>query len=162
MFNKKKKGYDSMDKKTNTIIGEGIKIENAEINGLGNVRIDGKFSGNINLEGHIIIGENGHVKGNIKANSGLLAGEFIGELEIKDFIHLAPESKVTGIVKSNKVIIDEDAIFNGKCEMLTESVENILNISNNTEKEVTEKDEIEETEENRTEYFVYDKNKILG
>lgn len=165
MLNKRKKGNEFMDKKTGTIIGEGITIENGEIKGTGNVRIDGKFSGNINLEGHIVIGEKGLVKGKISANSGLLAGEFIGELNIKDSVHLASESKVSGLVKSNKVIIDEDAIFNGNCTMLTDeetqnSVLNVLNMSDNTEKEVVETNE--EDEEVSSEYYVHDKSQVIG
>ena len=105
------------EKSTSTVIGEGIIIENAVLKGAGVIRIDGKFSGNIEIEGHIILGEKGSVIGDIHAGSALFAGKYEGNLTIADTLHLTPGAYVTGLVDTGKIIIDEDAVFNGTCNM---------------------------------------------
>ena len=102
---------------TGTVIGEGIVIENAVIKGSGVIRIDGRFSGTIDIDGHIVLGETGVVVGDIHADSALFAGKYDGNLVINDTLHLAPSAHVVAHVETGKFIIDEDAVFNGTCNM---------------------------------------------
>lgn len=120
MFAKKNKTVAVNDKTTGTIIGEGVIFEGGVIKGDGNVRIDGRYAGTIDLNGHIVVGETGVVEGEIKAFSALFAGKFMGNMKIEDTVHLAYRSNVNGNIECGKVIMDEDSIFNGNCKMSRE------------------------------------------
>ena len=107
---------------TGTVIGSGIVIENAVFKGDGTVRIDGKFQGTIDINGHFILGETGMVSGDTQAESALLAGKFQGNLHVKDTLHITPSAVLNGRVVTGKIIVDEGGIFNGACNMLEENV----------------------------------------
>jgi hypothetical protein len=84
MFNNKKgpqASYDAMPpgKADTTIIGSGSKFDGT-LNTNGIVRVDGIFSGELHVEGNIIIGENGYIKGNIKSDKITIAGKVEGNI----------------------------------------------------------------------------------
>jgi len=103
------------NKNTDTIIGEGIILEDALLKGKGVVRIDGKFSGKIDIEGHLTVSQTGDVNGEIRAVNALFAGKYKGNLHITNTLHMTSTAILTGQIKTAKLIIDEGAIFNGAC-----------------------------------------------
>ena len=111
-----------MSKNMDTIIGEGIFFENAMLKGNGVIRIDGKFSGTIDIEGHIILGETGLINGDICADSALFAGNYQGTLSIRDTLHMTATAVLTGKVETAKLIIDEGAVLNGTCNVIKAGV----------------------------------------
>jgi len=106
------------NKNTDTIIGEGIIFENAYLRGSGVIRIEGRFSGSIDIQGHIILGETGAVSGDLCADSALFAGNYQGSLSIRDTLHLTATAVLTGNVETAKLIIDEGAVLNGSCSVM--------------------------------------------
>jgi len=114
MFQKKQ---NKTARNTDTVIGEGIVLEDALLKGKGVVRIDGKFSGTIDIEGHLIVSRSGGVNGRINAGSALFAGKYEGDLHITDTLHLTSSAVLTGQIKTGKLIIDEGAVFNGACNV---------------------------------------------
>ena len=106
---------------TGTIIGSGIVIENALFKGSGTVRIDGKFQGEIDIDGRFILGETGMVSGDTQAENALLAGKFQGNLNVKDTLHITSSAVLSGRIVTGKMIIDEGGVFNGACNMLEEN-----------------------------------------
>ena len=115
---KKKLNSMVINKNADTIIGEGIIFKDALLKGNGVIRVDGKFTGNIDIEGHIILGETGSVVGDIFASSALLAGEFQGNLSIKDTLHLTSTAVLNGKVETGKLIIDAGAVLDGTCNVI--------------------------------------------
>jgi cytoskeletal protein CcmA (bactofilin family) len=113
----KKQNMTVISKNTDTIIGEGIIFENALLKGSGVIRIDGKLSGTIDIEGHIILGETGFVSGDITADSALFAGQYQGTLSIRDTLHMTASAVLSGKVETAKLIIDEGAVLNGTCSV---------------------------------------------
>ena len=107
-----------INKNTDTIIGEGIIFKDALLKGSGVIRVDGKFTGDIDIEGHIILGETGSVIGDISASSALLAGEFQGNLSIKDSLHLTSTAVLNGKIETGKLIIDAGAVLDGVCNVI--------------------------------------------
>ena len=115
----KKQNRVVLDKNTDTVIGEGIVFENALLKGSGVIRIDGKFTGTIDIEGHVILGETGYVSGDIIADSALFAGKFQGNLRIRSALHLTESAVITGKFETGKFIVDEGAVLNGTCNVIT-------------------------------------------
>jgi len=113
----KKNQSTTVNKNTDTIIGEGIVFENALLKGNGVIRIDGRYTGTIDIDGHIILGETGLVNGEVRADSALFAGKYQGNLFIRGTLHMTATAVLTGTVETGKLIIDEGAALNGTCSV---------------------------------------------
>ncbi|NTV79554.1 MAG: polymer-forming cytoskeletal protein [Clostridiales bacterium] len=80
-------------------------------------RIEGTVNGNIIAEGTLIIGQTGKVNGDITAQCILIAGEVSGNLFASSKIEAAASGRIYGNIKTKSLVIDEKAVFQGKCEM---------------------------------------------
>lgn len=80
-------------------------------------RIEGTIKGSINSQGLLIIGEKGRVIGDIKAGSVSIAGHVEGNLEISEKTEIMGTGALKGDIVTNKLIIDENAKFEGNCAM---------------------------------------------
>ncbi len=127
MFSKlkqEKEKQEPAEKITQTIIAEGIEIIAGKIRGTGAVRIDGRYSGTIEILGHLVIGEMGYVEGEIYTNSAFVEGNIQGDITAETVVRLSPTAYINGNIDAKKVIMDEDAIFNGRCTMSAEQSKN--------------------------------------
>ena len=102
---------------TNTIIGDGITVEGTKITGAGSIRIDGRFIGELEIDGNLVIGETGYVKGDIKINHMLIAGKMHGNACCREGIHLASTAELNGNIETSALVIDEGAKFTGSSLM---------------------------------------------
>lgn len=99
-----------------TIIGKGT-IVNGELITEGSARIDGIVEGNVTIPGDLIIGSTGKVNGDIKAQSAVIGGEVNGDVSAPDKVELTATAKVLGDLFTKAIVIDEHAVFQGKCDM---------------------------------------------
>ncbi len=103
-----------IDIDANTVIGEGsqffgrYKID-------GNLRIDGKFEGEILLVDHLQIGPQGRAKTNIEAVSIVVEGIVIGNLSASTRILLLSTARVLGNIKTPELIIQDGVVLEGGC-----------------------------------------------
>ena len=65
--------------KVGTILGDGTVFE-GDLRAPEAVRIDGTVNGNCTCEKELIIGKNGHVKGNISAQHVIISGRVEGDI----------------------------------------------------------------------------------
>lgn len=110
--NKKTQKIDEID----TVIGPGTKF-NGDIEAIGIVRVDGTFTGNIVTQGDVIIGDNGTVIGIVTARNMIVAGTSNAELNCSGKLEIKSQGRVIGDVFVDSIIIEERAIFKGKCSM---------------------------------------------
>lgn len=111
----KKKGGPELNQASNRILA-GTSIE-GEIQSNGDFRVDGKIKGKIEITGKLVIGENGHVDGEIICAHATIAGSFKGRLEVSELLSLKEQAKVHGDVITNKLSIEPGAEFTGSCNM---------------------------------------------
>lgn len=104
-------------KDAETVIGNGIVLENVTLKGLGIVRVDGTVTGEVQLEGHLILGETGRIVGEVHASSAMFLGSYEGNLYIDGTLRIASSGKLEGHIKAGNLIIDEGAEFHGTCNM---------------------------------------------
>ncbi len=101
---------------TNSVIGK-----NTEFKGIlkdkENVRIDGKFEGEIQTEGSVIIGEEAVVQANITAKSVDIGGKVIGDIDCEGRVELFSSGSLEGKIRASDLTIGEGAFFNGECNM---------------------------------------------
>jgi cytoskeletal protein CcmA (bactofilin family) len=114
MFGKKKEevSFDKVD----TLIGADTSVQGT-ITATGTIRIDGKLEGEINCAGDLVIGEGGKVKANIKVRNLLLSGELEGNVAVQGRIEITLSGKLYGDIATSNLVIDEGAVFRGKCDM---------------------------------------------
>lgn len=100
----------------NTIIGKGTVVE-GDFKVLNSMRIDGKVKGKIEVTDTAVIGKDGVVEGRISAKHVMLAGKVQGNVVASGKVLLESKASILGDVKASRLVVDEGALFDGKCHM---------------------------------------------
>lgn len=114
-----------------SILGEGSLCE-GNFTANCSIRIDGHVKGSVKTTGALILGATGIVDEDIKAAAVVIGGEVYGNIEAPDKVELTPTAKVFGDITTNLIVIDEKAIFQGKCNMNREVPEKKEKVSART------------------------------
>lgn len=99
-----------------TILGSNSEIE-GDFSATGSARIDGTVNGNVTLTGTLIVGATGNIVGNITADSVIIGGDVQGDVNVTEKTELTATAKVIGDITTKIIVIDENAIFQGGCNM---------------------------------------------
>jgi len=103
-------------KNISNIIGKGtVLVGNLEA--YGNIRIEGKITGNLKSKNKVAMGQSSHVEGDIMAQNAEIAGEVKGRLEVSELLILKPTAVINGDIITNKLLVETGAVFNGSCQM---------------------------------------------
>jgi cytoskeletal protein CcmA (bactofilin family) len=78
---------------------------------------DGQIEGNLETTGSLTIGENGKVRGDIRARELVIWGRVEGNLFIEESCSLERDSFVNGDVKACILRMEEGATFNGMADI---------------------------------------------
>ena len=119
MFGNKKDSTEdnTLLEQVGTIIGPGAVID-GPLTTKDSTRIDGTIKGNVTVSGALIIGQEGKVIGTISALNVYVAGEVNGNITASQGkIEISDTGRVIGDITCKGIIIDENAVFQGKCEM---------------------------------------------
>lgn len=116
MLNFNKKSTPINTDKIDTLIGKNTSID-GNLKAEGTIRIDGKVYGDVTISGNLILGEQGSIKGNVKADSIHLSGIIEGNATSINQLYISSTGKLTGDMNVTNVIIDEGAFFQGSCSM---------------------------------------------
>lgn len=99
-----------------TLIGKGSEL-GGDFSVQGSARIDGKIDGNVTVEGTMILGANGSISGNVSADAVVIGGEVLGDIVAPEKTELTATAKVLGDITTKVIVIDENAVFQGKIDM---------------------------------------------
>lgn len=102
--------------KISTIIGEGA-VCSGDFSAEKSVRIDGTIRGNVKVTGMLIIGAAGQIDGNIDAEAVIVGGRVCGNINSPKKVELTSSAVVNGDITTDLIVIDENAVFCGKCNM---------------------------------------------
>lgn len=118
MFGSKKdSSIDAALEQVGTIIGPGAVLE-GPLTTKDSTRIDGTVKGNVTISGALIIGQEGKIIGTVSAVNTYVAGEVNGNISSpQGKVEISDTGKVIGDITCKGVIIDENAVFSGKCDM---------------------------------------------
>jgi cytoskeletal protein CcmA (bactofilin family) len=83
----------------------------------GAVRIDGKFTGEIESSGTLIVGEAAMITSQIRVADMIISGEVNGDVVAENKIEISVPGKLFGNIQTPKLVIEEGVIFEGKCKM---------------------------------------------
>ena len=99
-----------------TLLGKGTVVE-GDFSADGSVRIDGTVNGDVSVEKALIVGATGSITGNVAAKTVIIGGEVIGDIDAPEKAELTETAKVIGDIGTSVIVIDEHAVFQGKCDM---------------------------------------------
>lgn len=99
-----------------TIIGKDAEC-NGDFNATGSVRVDGCINGNVTVTGTLIVGAAGYINGDVEAQSAVVGGEIVGNINVSDKTELTSTARIFGNINTTLIVIDENAIFQGSCNM---------------------------------------------
>ena len=112
--------FDSLPKlpqpQDNTIIAKGITFTGV-IRGEGNVQIEGRLEGEIDLKGGVTVAVSGTVQGPIVADAVRVAGDVTGSITAREHLCLERTGGIHGDVATTSLIV-ENGRLDGSSTML--------------------------------------------
>lgn len=101
-----------------SFLGEGTDI-NGEVKFTEIMRVDAAISGTINSDqGSLLVMERGRIKATILAGTVEVSGIVEGTITAKTAVRIHPTGRVYGDIYTPTLIIEQGALFDGKCHML--------------------------------------------
>lgn len=83
----------------------------------GNVRMDGKFTGTLEIGGNILIGESADIRADIKARNISIAGAVRGNVT-GEKVQLLRTGRIWGDIRASALTTEEGAFIDGKITMM--------------------------------------------
>jgi cytoskeletal protein CcmA (bactofilin family) len=102
-----------------TQIAPGTRIK-GEVGGPTDVLIEGEVDGAVKVEGAVVVGAEGAVKGPVSGRVVRVAGKVVGNVRGSERVEVGPAAILEGDIFAPRVVIAEGAFFKGKIEMLGE------------------------------------------
>ena len=99
-----------------SLVGAGTTIE-GKISTEGSIRIDGKLVGEVKAKSDAAIGPAGNVEGTVAARNISVSGRIKGTVTASEKLILEGKSVMQGDIRAARLVIDEGAMFDGRCSM---------------------------------------------
>ncbi len=109
---KKKPNFD----KYNTLLGIDAQVEGS-LSIKDSARLDGTVHGDVNAQGALILGPKGVIEGNVTASDVEVGGTIRGNVTATGRVFLTSTANLTGDIICKGIVIDENAVFQGRCDM---------------------------------------------
>jgi cytoskeletal protein CcmA (bactofilin family) len=99
-------------------IGKAVKVV-GQIFSREDLYVDGEVEGTVEaLEHKLTIGPNGTVRATIKAREVVALGAIHGNVEATDKIEIRKDAKLTGDIRTARIIIEDGAYFKGSIDIV--------------------------------------------
>jgi cytoskeletal protein CcmA (bactofilin family) len=99
-----------------TLLGKGSEFD-GKLTFEGQVRIDGKFSGQIFTKDTLVIGDGARVNAEINAGTVIINGVVEGNVKASQIIEVHQPGRVKGNLETPALSMDRGVIFEGSCKM---------------------------------------------
>lgn len=109
--NKKQKNFDNPEKLNRLVDGVTLK---GDITLESSFRLDGKINGNIDCQGKFVLGETGHIDGNLSCLEAEIEGKINGDISIKDILILRKTAVIVGSINTARIVIEDGAQIGGE------------------------------------------------
>lgn len=110
---------DSHTGELNGFLDSGSRME-GELRFDTTFRIDGKFVGKVVSDGNLIVGDGGEIEAEAHVGQIFISGQARGEIHAQRRVHLASGGRVFADVTTPTLVIEEGALFEGRCSMSRE------------------------------------------
>lgn len=113
---RKKTQKSNYDRPT-TVIGKDTLIETGKIESKQSVQVNGRIVADMEIVASLVVGQVGHVEGDIHAAFVLVAGKVVGNIHVSEQIHLTKSAVVVGDIDCQSIVIDDGAKIEGSFHM---------------------------------------------
>lgn len=103
--------YDTKE----SLIAANLVIE-GKIDGAGDVRIAGRFNGDVHVQGNLTIEDGAKVTGGIRANTVIIGGELEGNIEDAGRVEVMATGVINGDVKAGSLTVAAGSRMRGRVE----------------------------------------------
>jgi len=80
-------------------------------------RIDGRLSGRVVSKGDLVVGDQGHVEGEIHVGRLFISGTVRGSVLAAQRVEITARGKVNADLQTPSLVIEDGAFFEGRCSM---------------------------------------------
>ena len=98
------------------MIGEGTIVEGT-LKADSDIRISGRVVGKVEVDGKVIVAQEGSIDGDLVATNADIAGSVEGQINIHGRLILKSTARIDAEIKTNRFVVEEGAVFQGQCEM---------------------------------------------
>jgi cytoskeletal protein CcmA (bactofilin family) len=99
-------------------IGKAVKVS-GNIYSREDLYVDGDLEGTVEaMEHKLTIGPNGTIKATIKAREVVVLGAIQGNVEATDKIEIRKDARLTGDIRTARIIIEDGAYFKGSIDIV--------------------------------------------
>jgi cytoskeletal protein CcmA (bactofilin family) len=102
-------------KGSESIVAAGLTIE-GKIEGSGNVRLAGRFKGNVNVKGELTIEPGASIDGEVNADTVFVGGEVRGRIVSTSLIEFKESGTLIGDLKAGSLTVAAGSKMRGKVE----------------------------------------------
>jgi cytoskeletal protein CcmA (bactofilin family) len=98
-----------------SLIAANLVIE-GKIDGSGDVRIAGRFKGDVHVQGNLTIEDGAKVTGGVRANTVIIGGELEGNIEDAGRVEVLASGVINGDVKAGSLTVAAGSRMRGRVE----------------------------------------------
>ncbi len=99
-----------------TLLGKGSEFD-GKLVFKGQVRIDGKYSGQIQTDEVLVIGPSARVNAEITAGTVIISGHVEGIIRASNVVELHKSARVKGTIEAPNVTMEREVTFDGTMKM---------------------------------------------
>jgi len=89
-------------------------VINGEIQGQGDLNLEGQLTGNIDIAGLLFVGKNGSFNGEASAENMIIEGRVEGQIKANTKIEIRSSGHIQGNITCQQIVIAEGAFLDGK------------------------------------------------
>ena len=82
----------------------------------GSLRVDGRLEGAVDNARHIIVGDSGHITGDVTAEVVVCGGEIEGNV-CAEMLEVLAKARIKGDIRAKKMIVEEGGRIEGYCSI---------------------------------------------
>lgn len=116
LFRREEESVSQRSGEVHTLLGKGSEFE-GKLTFEGQVRIDGKFQGQIITKDVLVIGDGAKVQAEIQAGTVIINGQVEGNVKATQIIELKTPGRVKGNLETPSLSMDKGVIFEGTLKM---------------------------------------------
>jgi cytoskeletal protein CcmA (bactofilin family) len=113
---KEEKTVSARTGELHTLLGKGSEFD-GKLTFEGQVRIDGKYTGQIFTKDVLVVGESAKVNAEINAGTVIINGTVEGIIRATTMVELHPPARVKGTIETPAMSMEKGVIFEGTTKM---------------------------------------------
>lgn len=104
-----------------TVIAGGTSVDGT-VRARGVVQVDGRVVGNLQVEGHVCVGPEGVVEGEVHADDLSVGGRLEGTALVKGHLHVLSGGAIEGEVRYGSLEVSRGGVIDGRTARLVQGV----------------------------------------